>query len=252
MTSVQSILLFRSAQIFLVCAQLAVSIITFSCGASSRHTQNTSSGGGDRHTPVAESSKTGVARPSVSPEKTDASDRIRQIDFANFTYPWYPSFLQPPQGRRKVTLRNGRFEIDQTERKITPVALSLGQVRYADLTGDSEEEAIVYIAGTVPPNSFLGNVLIYAIDNGGPKLLWQHETGDRGNGGLRSFRVEDGTFIIDEYSPEATLEESLCCPKQFMSSRFRWDGKRFGLVKSAVLANEYPDARFLGFRVGRD
>lgn len=96
-------------------------------------------------------------------------------------------------------------------------------------------------------NSFLGSVSIYGLEDGRPKLLWRHETGDRGDGGLRAFRVQEGTFILEEYSKKANLEESLCCPKQYLRTHLKWNGHHFQMIKSEVLQNEYPNAKFLGY-----
>ncbi|HYJ87382.1 MAG TPA: hypothetical protein VEW46_15075 [Pyrinomonadaceae bacterium] len=159
------------------------------------------------------------------PNKTKQTTRsgIRQVNFRNFTYPWYPKSLTPPLRRREITLHNGNFEIGLEARQgITPITVDLEHVLYADLTQDGEEDALVYLAGSVPTNSFLANLLVYTIDNGILKVLWQHETGDRGNGGLRAFKVADSALIVEEYDPKVNPEQSLCCPKNFSRSSFRW------------------------------
>src|SRR5687768_5978583 len=50
-----------------------------------------------------------VAEPSV-PQKSSA---IRDVDFRNFTFRWYPSdYPTPPQRKREITLQNGAMKVD--------------------------------------------------------------------------------------------------------------------------------------------
>lgn len=188
---------------------------------------------------------------SEKPESTksdQASRGIRLVDFRNFTYPWYPKLLEPPFGKKELTLRNGSFELPfDNKQRVTPLVVSLEHVLYDDLTGDRKEDAVVYLAGTIPTNSFVGSLMIYSLQGDKLVLLYRHETGDRGNGGLRAFRTENGRLIIEEYDPAVNLEQSLCCPKNYRRTYLRWKDGRFSGDKSEVLVNEYPNAFFVGY-----
>lgn len=71
---------------------------------------------------------------------------IRQIDFANFNYDWYSKGLKPPRNRRRVTLHSGGFEVEPDDKSnITGLLVKLGSVTYSDLTGDGQEEAVIYL-----------------------------------------------------------------------------------------------------------
>ncbi len=224
-----------------VVCQILVVMLSLSCGISKSQNSNQMglSDSGSSNAKLSEQKNAELSR---------ATSGIRQIDFGNFTYAWYPSFLKPALGRRELTLVNKSFEVDlDNQQGIAPVKVELAHVLYADLTEDGQEEAVVYLAGSVPTNSFLGNLLVYKLLRGQPKLLWQHETGDRGNGGLRGFKVEGGRLIVEEYDPKVNAEESLCCPKKFRRSFFRWKNGRFARDKSEVVLNEYPNAYFVGY-----
>jgi hypothetical protein len=225
----------------LLCQVLAVAV-GVSCGVSS---STDSSQNSDSANP-----RESVQHPTGKPpaQATSANSTIRGVNFNNFTYPWYPKFLTPPSGQREISLQNGHFEVGLDRKNGTQaISVDLEHVYYADLTGDGVEEAVVYLAGSVPTNSFFGNLLIYTMKETGPTLLWQHETGDRGNNGLRGFRVENGEFILEEYSEEANPQQSLCCPKYFLRSYYRWTNNQFTRAKSEVLANEYSNAYFVGY-----
>ena len=185
---------------------------------------------------------------SASPETP-----IRKIDFKNFTYPWYPSDYRPPHGERKISLRNGEMKVEAA-RSTDRVWASLTNVSYASLTGDDQEQAIVTVTTNFDPNGSVDCIFVYTLQGNKPKLLWSHETGDRANGGLRSLRVEDSYLVVEQYDikfdwAKGSYEEgtALCCPKRFIRSHYRWNGKRLQKSKSETLPNEYDDARFLGF-----
>jgi hypothetical protein len=120
--------------------------------------------------------------------------------------------------------------------------LSLGTVLYASLTNKDQEDAVVYLAGTMPTNSFFGNLMIYTLRAGKAQVVWQHRTGDRGDGGLRTFRIENNRLVVEEYDPTVTDVESLCCPKVFRRSFFEWQNGRMQRTGSDVLPNEYSNA----------
>jgi hypothetical protein len=192
---------------------------------------------------------------SSSKDSNQKSDLIRAVDFRNFTYPWYPTGYVPPHGKRTTILQDGKIIVEKDAKKnIENVYLSLANVFYTELTGDDQEEAVVTISGVVTFNSGAGCVFIYTLRDERPKLLWKHEIGDRADGGLRSLRIENKNLVIEEYEIKFDYSEGryedgtgLCCAKRYVRSYYSWNGKRFRKIKSDVLANEYGDARFLGY-----
>src|SRR5437588_7794847 len=178
------------------------------------------------------------------------SGAIRRIDFKNFTYPWYPTDYSRPQGERKITLRDGEMKVEGVK-NTDRLWSSLANVSYADLTGDSQEEAIITVTTNFDPNGSVACIFVYTMRSNEPKLLWLHETGDRANGGLRSLKVESFDLVVEQYdikfdSAKGSYEEAtaLCCPKRFIRSRYRWDGEHFEKRKWETWPNEYDNERF--------
>ena len=179
---------------------------------------------------------------------------IRDVDFRNFTFHWYPSDYPPPPspGKREITLRNGAMKVD-SEKNTDRIWFRLANVSYADLTADGREEAIVTVVANFDPNGSVACTFIYT-ENKEIKLLWSRETGDRANGGLRSIRVVDGSsFVLEQYEikfdKRGNYESgaSLCCPKRFVRATYVWKNGAFEEVASETLANEYATAEFLGY-----
>src|SRR5690242_9573982 len=87
---------------------------------------------------------------SIATSPTPAPTGIKLIDFGNFVYPWYPKHLSAPSGKREMVLRDKAFEVPMGNKEgLTPLRVDLEHVYYADLTSDGEEEAIVYLAGSI-------------------------------------------------------------------------------------------------------
>jgi len=180
----------------------------------------------------------------VSPAQ-NKPDPKRRVDFKNFTYPWYPSFLKSRS--REVTLKDGKLEIDGDRQSgIGNLSLELDDVSYVNLRGEGKEDAIVTVGGITGVNRFVGAVFVYAIENETPKLLWQHETGDRAEGGLRRIAIENGILTLEEYV-RSEGDGGLCCPKKFIRSNYKWDGNRFEKIKSEMFPSESKTAEFLGY-----
>src|SRR5437879_8115945 len=193
--------------VFLCMTQLGVAFLCLSCTGVDN---------------VSSANRNSIAMKSeyqATPSPT-APGTIRDVDFKNFTYPWYPSYLKSPYGSRRVALKDGKFEVEQNQKAgIWYLLLELDDVSYADLTGDAREEAIVYLRGISVINRFVGCVFIYALEDGEPpKLLWHYETGDRADGGLRKMEVENGALLIEQNLLEGA--GGLCCPKRFVRRYF--------------------------------
>jgi hypothetical protein len=172
--------------------------------------------------------------PALTSQSVKRSSNIQTVNFKNFTYPWYPSYLKAPYGSREVTLKDGKSETVEDEKTgIKYLLLELDDVFYADLTKKGSEEAVVYLRGISIFNRFVGCVFIYAFVDGRPKLLWKYETGDRADGGLRRMEVEDRALMIEQNTLDGAA--GLCCPKKFVRRYFKWDGKQFRKIKSEIV-----------------
>jgi hypothetical protein len=158
--------------------------------------------------------------------------QIRSVDWKNFTYPWYPADTNPPHQARKITLVKGEFEVEANrKRRIENLSVSFANVSYSDLTGDTREEAIVTISGTETFNSFTGCIFIYTMKRGKLRLLWRHEIGDRGVGGLKDLKVVNRNLLVEQY-------EGNCpgCMDRWRRVSYRWNGRGFRIVKSQLFS----------------
>ena len=231
-------------------AQALLVLTTASCSTSWAGRSNSPIVPPASPSPTTSDVKSAPAQATASPSP---SSPIREVDFKNFTYPWYPTDYTPPHGKRKITLREGEMKVDAVK-NTDRLWASLANVSYADLTGEGSEEAIVTVTTNFDPNGSVACIFVYTSRRGEPKLLWSHETGDRANGGLRSIRVEGFDLVVEQYDikfdwAKGSYEEgtALCCPKRFIRSHYRWDGERFEKSKSETLPNEHNNARFLGY-----
>ena len=171
---------------------------------------------------------------------------IRALDFANFNYPSCRSSedgILP--GSKDIILRGGEIEIGDLRKGEEPVNISLSNVSYHDLTGDTQEEAIISLTFLLYPHGSTICTYIYTLEGSNPQLLWKHGFGSAAFGGLRKLWVENGVFLVEEYIHSDS--EPYCCPKKFLRLFYKWDGKRFQKVKSETLTNEDEDAKFLGY-----
>ncbi|MGH9962554.1 MAG: hypothetical protein ACREBC_36475 [Pyrinomonadaceae bacterium] len=124
--------------------------------------------------------------------------------------------------------------------------VELENVTFTDMAGDGQEEAIVTLGGVSIFNRFVGAVFVHAIENGKLRLLWQQETGDRADGGLRRIALAGRTLIIEKYA-RSQGDGGLCCPAKFIRSYYQLSGQQFKKVKSELILSEYDYAKFLGY-----
>jgi hypothetical protein len=192
-----------------------------------------------------------TAGPQTSPSASLESpvqnqlNTLRDVDFKNFSYPWYPSFMESTA--REVSLQNGEFERPENPGAgIANLSLKLSDVSFVKLRDEDKDEAIVTVIGIAGVNRFTGAVFVYAIENGKTTLLWQHETGDRAEGGLRRIAVENRTLLLETYA-RSEGDGGLCCPNIFIRSIYQYRGGRFEKISTQRLRNENKNAAFLGY-----
>lgn len=185
--------------------------------------------------------------------ESEPKSPIRQVDFANFSYPKLPTgkcFMD------EVHLKNGRY--DAHEEMVPGRASSTGcwsvtlsEVQYEDIMGDSQEEAIVILYAERGGTESSQDVYIYSSRGQQLVLLWKFATGDRADGGLRRMYAEKGELVIELYGVGTAIGKHLydtedvpdCCPKHYTRTKYRWIGKQFRQVGTEeVLPNPSGDA----------
>lgn len=202
---------------------LAAALVALSCSTNARRNNPSLSQDRPSNSPSAPSVPT-----PISP--------IRKVDFDNILYPNFPDYSDP-DGRKKkyVTLKPGEG--------------GPNFVNYGDITGDGIEEAMVALGIDNRGSAIPDYVYIFTIESGKPKLIWDFETGDRADGGLRNVYAENGQLVIELFGKDRVIggqlyrgEEGLCCPSSFTRTRYRWTGKRFEQLSKEVLKNPKGDA----------
>lgn len=105
----------------------------------------------------------------VSGRNAQSGRGIRSVDFRNFTHP-RTSFGGATEATR---VRHGKY--DNGKSGTDWEGFSVGPILYGDLTGDGQEEAVIFATsewvGANPANSIGYGFYIYTLRDGGPKLL---------------------------------------------------------------------------------
>jgi hypothetical protein len=172
--------------------------------------------------------------PSVTPIVIPNSSPIREIDFANFTYP--SQFVGETRGFK---VRNGERLPKRKDKIGRPLDwwLILEGVTYGDVTGDGHEEAIVKLHLVTGGSALPDFVYIYGLRKGKLRLLWVFETGDRADGGCKNVFAEHGELIVELYGKNKIIGRDLyeddgtntgdCCPTYFTRTTYAWSRNRF-------------------------
>lgn len=107
----------------------------------------------------------------VIPIPNKAFPSIRHINFKNFTYLVSSAFFDKPVQVKAV---KGKY-LKGSKRSYDFWEFTVDKVIYGDLTGDTQEEALVITSveqsGANPANSFDEGYYIYTLENGKPQLL---------------------------------------------------------------------------------
>lgn len=140
-------------------------------------------------------------------------------DFRNFTFPKYclegdtESFI----------LKDGVYRNEKEDDHLIFAA-----AKYADVTGDGNSEALVVLdiitGGSMMPQC----VYIFTLENPKTKavrLLWDFQTGDRADGGLRKIYGENENLVVERFSPEEKSGD--CCPKYYIKETYKWNKNVF-------------------------
>ena len=153
---------------------------------------------------------------------------IYDIDFKNFTYPW----MKKLGGQEKsFTLKNGSYsEPDGYE-------IFLQSVNYDGVI--SETDALVTIR-IDDGNASTYILYVYGLEKDKLKFRQSFEF-EETNISLKSAYVAHGELIIETYNIESG--DAQCCPSVIERKHYKWNEKKFVLVESQKIANNYIERK---------
>jgi len=241
---------------------IAVLLFSFGCAKHVEETQSNAKAFIPANTEVQPTPAPTSPMPNLQESILD--DRFKKtnsplgtFDFKNFSYP-LPRGWQNPDNS-DATLTNGHLEpifeavhdeMDDEEkaqaRSARRIGMSYVTTRYIDATGDGQDEAFVILKVETTGSAIPQFVYIYEWKDDKPELIWYFRTGDRADGGLKDFRMENGELVVELYGQDRFLlggietnkitgdEEQLCCPTYFTRTTYKWNGKTFQLNKKRL------------------
>jgi hypothetical protein len=171
-------------------------------------------------------------RPSPSPTPP-GKPSIHAVDFDDIAYPNFPDFSGSK--RKSITLKPGEG--------------GPSHINYGDVTGDELEEAMVVLPIEIHGSAIPYYVYIFTMEEERPKLIWDFETGDRADGGLRQVYSDSGQLVIELFGKDRVIgsqlykgDEGLCCPSSYTQTRYKWTGRSFQQISKEVLPNPKGNA----------
>lgn len=173
-----------------------------------------------------------------SDEATAPQMTVRDIDFANWTYP-SPSYLcEGNLSPCEVTLVNREAEVSGQDGSTH--SLYAGDPLYADVTGDGVEEAIIELSDSYINTPVSPDVYVYTIGPGDATMLLDQIRPERifddydrhySNGWVFSSYLSTHVGTPPIVIPRAGYRDgdARCCPSYEVRFAYRWDGTSFVL-----------------------
>lgn len=162
---------------------------------------------------------------------------IRQVDFKNFTYPMSGPRLGHDRLKWLDPSKPGHIRLVNGSDDAESPNFTFQSVKYADVTGDGKEDAIVVLTFHSGGTQTSDYIYIYAFADGKPKLLAYCYTGNRSDSGLYEVRGEHGMLVVELLDYNKRSGE--CCSSGFVRTRYKWNGHRF----DAVGAREFGETK---------
>jgi len=186
-----------------------------------------------------------------------ASGSIRDVDFKNFTYPFYAddAFGVPgnltwnPTGQtRFITLHNGRYKVTCDAPILPPPrdpkipdpeycpSMTGGGATFGHINGLPQTSAIVVVTYHSGGTSHWTYLYVVVMHSGKPQVAAWLETGSRADMGLRDFSFDHGDLVLVVNDPQK--REGDCCSSGTITIRYRWQNDVFKQVGAPVLADD--------------
>lgn len=158
---------------------------------------------------------------------------IREVDFANFTYPATTDGLFRATSETQVTINEKGIERRNQWGDIT-LNLGISYLYFGNVTGqDKVTDAVVVLSYSKGGSGNWATTYIYSLQNQELKLLWSFDSGDRSDGGLRNIYAESGRLVVETYKDTGL---GACCADSILRAIYQWNGKQFQTIKALTLA----------------
>jgi hypothetical protein len=157
-----------------------------------------------------------------------AAQDIRHVDFKNFTYPMSGPRLGHDRLKWLDTSRPGHVRLVNGADNAESPTFTFESVKFADVTGDGKEDAIVVLTFHSGGTQTSDYVYIYSFADGKPKLLAYCYTGNRSDSGLYKVYGKHGMLVVELLDPNKRSAE--CCSSGFVRTRYRWNGQGFEAI----------------------
>jgi len=214
-----------SSKTFKSLTMFGAALLAISCSLGESHSG--SSRLQDKVSPTPQATE----QPSSSPTPP-ANSPIRLVDFDNTSYPNFPDYSGSK--KKRITLKPGEG--------------GPNFINYGDITGDKAEEAMAVLGIGTRGSAIPYYVYIFTMDNGKPKLIWDFETGDRADGGLRNIYADQGDLVVELYGKGKVLGTDLYADDgtraqtpyayYFTQTRYKWDGTQFKQKGAPVIQSD--------------
>lgn len=155
---------------------------------------------------------------------------MKKVDFKNFSF---PIAIDAEDDKEKtLTLKDGKAEKTKDS-----MGAELGEVQYADLTGDNMEEAVINLGLTGEKDAKSNMVYVYTLENEKPKLLWNFETKAGDKVGLKEIKAADGKLLVEMFGDvkfekgNFEVAESKEATDKTTKIELQWKEKQFEAVE---------------------
>lgn len=161
-------------------------------------------------------------------EGADKDSPIAKVDFKNFAFPVKTADAK----EQTVTLKDGK-----AAKTAEMAGATLGNILYADVTGDKASEAIIDVAMEGEKDAKTTMVYVYTLENEKPKLLWSFETAGGDKTGLKAITADKGNLMVEMFGDvkfvKGVFETAATTEKgKYTKTQLKWNGKEFAVEGS--------------------
>lgn len=174
-----------------------------------------------------------ISSPDISLTKNIKVNNLKEVDFANFTYPATKEIAKIT-GLSEISLNDGSVIARDNAGDIS-LTMGLSYIYLGNITGrDKIPDATVVLTYATGGSGISECVYLYTMKDGMLELLWSFDTGDRSDGGLRNIYSEGENLVVETFNSDGL---GACCTNSFAKSTYKWTGEKFELISTRRLAN---------------